>query len=482
MNLLKATILLTCLHGSNFFEIGEDLIMDCLSKIVVKYQEAYTLVISDNFDIKTNTSKLLYTEEDFVTTSIFGRFDMFVLLPTSTEKFDKMLAILYQSWYWNSRAKFLVVLNQEEMDEAFRIAWKYLIYNIVIISPENKTINLYTFYPYSGHHCAEFLHHELLSSCASVGSLFPTKIPSNLNGCEVKLMPYIIPPYVTNVSASRKDPSASGLEVTIVHTIATKLNLTERYINNPFDHWGYKFKDGTYSLMYKALYEKEIDLIFGFTYGNSSYTFDFDPSFCHLVDKTVWFFPTALQIPQWKNMIAIFEKKLWIVIIVVLVLNGISWWALARNREEVADFRDFNLCLMKSMCMMFQGSVRPPKKWSLRINFFIWAVSCVLIFTAYQCQLVSILTHPLYEKQMETLEDLLTSGNEFGFYPTVEDAYLNDNNWISKVIMKKHITCPLTEKCLNRTAFKRNFAVVKNVRQVIIDDIYKVRLKSYAHL
>lgn len=393
--------------------------IDCLSKLLTKYHEAYTLLIkNEGGHLITNNSLLIYEENKFVTSTIFGRFNMFVFLLQNTHKLDKTLSILYNSTYWNSRAKYLVVTNSKdpkEMDKIFQITWKYLIFNIAVIFGTD----VYTFYPFQRNNCAQYKTYENISSCGHLTGVFPNKIPSDLFGCEVKLMPYIIPPYVTNLDAPRNDPALAGVEITIVNTIANRMNFTEKYTKSSYVHWGYKFKDGTYNLMFKALFNKEIDVIFGFTYGNSSYTFDFDPSFCHLTDKSVWFFPTALQMAQWKNLTSIFEGKLWLVIFLMFIINGLSWWIVGRKREADEEFNDVVLCMMSSLYVLLQGSVKPPKRSNLRIIFFMWLISCLLIFTAHQCQLISILTNPLYDKQMETLEDLLRSRFEFGFYPTI---------------------------------------------------------------
>lgn len=67
---------------------------------------------------------------------------------------------------------------------------------------------------------------------------------------------------------------------------------------------------------------------------------------------------------------------------------------------------------------------------------------------------------------MTTLEELVDSKIEFGFYPTINEAY-KDPYPLYKQILKRYQPCPLTPECLNRTAFTRRYAVVKNRRQVV---------------
>lgn len=474
---LYLVVLCLNVHAILEIKLNNDRIISCTAEILTKYPEKYNLLIanvmkSTVFDVPV----VSYSEKKFTTTTVFGRFNSFIFVLDNIKKLNNTLMELYKSYYWNSRANYLIAYygNIDEIDDIFTLLWKYLIFNANVIAGDNSKYNVYSFFPYKDDNCAQYNKYELISSCDSINTndIYPLKIPLNLHGCGVKLMPYVIPPYVTNTSAPRDDPALAGVEITIVNAIAIKMNFTETFIPNPHVHWGYRYKDGSYSMMFKELFDKKIDLIFGFTYGNYSYTFDFDPSFCHLADKSVWFFPTALQIAQWKNLTAIFEPLLWIIIFVMIIINGTAWWIVGRNRENSNEFNKLTLCLMQSFYVLLQGSVIPPKKVNVRLTFGIWSISCLLIFTAHQCQLISILTNPLYNKQMETLEDLLHSKSEFGFYPTILDAYVNTSNWINKAIYTQYETCPLTAECLNRTAFKRDFAVVKNIRQVRIMYIY----------
>lgn len=470
--LIFTTLSIACTQGILQFSENTDKKMDCLSKILVKYNEAYTFAVSDgNLDAKVNNSMILYNQTKLRTTPLFGKFNMFVFSSSSAEAFDKSLSTLYNSWYWNSRAMFLLVLTEDNFDEMakiFKTAWNYLVYNITIIANDDNTTNLYTFYPYKDDNCGEYNHYEVISSCDSLENVFPAKIPRNFHGCEIKMMPFILPPYAISYTKNRFNPSIAGIEITVMSTIAKHMNFTEVYFQNTHIHWGYTYSDGTYSMMFKELIDHKIDIIFGFFLGNSSYKYVFDQSFCHLTDIAVWFFPTALQMAQWKNLTAIFEGKLWLMIFLMIVINGSAWWIVGRKREKEDEFNDLTICVMHSLYALLQGSVKGPKRGNVRLMFAIWGVCGLLIFTAHQCQLISILTNPLFDKQIETLPELFKTKSEFGFYPIVLDAYMEDKNWINDIILTKYIPCTLTAECLNRTAFKRDFAVVKNSRQVRI--------------
>lgn len=138
-------------------------------------------------------------------------------------------------------------------------------------------------------------------------------------------MPYSIPPYVINYNITEDDPGRAGIEVTIIRNVAKKMNFSLRVVKNIYSHWGYRYPDGKYSMMYKDLLDYKTDMIFGFTYGNASYSKELDASFAHLHDSSVWFFPSAIEMPHWKNLTNIFDEVLWFAIFSMMLITALAW-------------------------------------------------------------------------------------------------------------------------------------------------------------
>lgn len=173
-----------------------DLNSECLSNILKLHFETYTLFIKNHqIDLRVNNSLLIYDEKNFKTTSTFGRFSMFIFVLKSVNNYENILQILYQTWYFNSRAKYIMLLlseDEEEMNKIFKVSWKYFIYNITVIF--NGV--LFSFFPYGEKNCGKYVNYENISTCEELDDVFPEKIPLDLHGCEVKMMPFIIPPFV----------------------------------------------------------------------------------------------------------------------------------------------------------------------------------------------------------------------------------------------------------------------------------------------
>jgi hypothetical protein len=147
---------------------------------------------------------------------------------------------------WNSRAKFVVVSeensarrNDKILKDIFKEFWKWNIFNVVILSPTERTsastpVGFYTWFPYrlpSGR-CGELLQLVLLDTCLAAGNItdrfindspiFEQKIPHNLNGCPFRVSTLKFHPFIIVVGNSTRD----GSEIRLILSIADKINVT----------------------------------------------------------------------------------------------------------------------------------------------------------------------------------------------------------------------------------------------------------------
>lgn len=130
-------------------------------------------------------------------------------------------------------------------------------------------------------------------------------------------------------------------------------------------------------------------------------------------------------------------------------------------------YNDFWICLLDVWrTILTSGIPSVPNLTKFRFFFLFWLVYCINIDTAYQTKLISVLTTPRYGNQITNTEEMLASSIKFGFYPIIQNAFTDKTNPISRKILQNFHPCKLTLECVNRTAFKRDFAVVKSSRQV----------------
>lgn len=419
--------------------------------LVINYNSE--VEIKSKFPVVIHSSKINFHEMHSI------QFDMYIIIPYE-EKIMELINNLATYSYWKSRANFVLIFDdkyKDNLSDLFMMLWKIHIYNVLLLYYNLKEVQFITFFPFNNGNCGKNLLPEYISKDTT--DFFPPKIPNNLNGCEFELESLVRAPYVVSLNFSGKDPSESGIEITILYNIAKKLNFVPKYIYHPHNDWGYRLMNGSYIMMYKDLYAEKISMIVNGFYYNSSIFWDFDYMYLFLNAKGYWWVPAAIEIPVWKNLTKIFNNQLWLIIFLSLVLNGIFRWIVEKNNEGIL------YCIFSSMCAMILIPIKFPKERALKLQLHVWIASGLIISTIYISQLISILSKPLYEKQIKSLDEAFEHKLKFGFHPLYVHVY-NESIAKDKYILKHCVLCSADNECVNRTAFQRDFAIMKNDRQI----------------
>lgn len=460
----------TNIFHTNFLKREDALFKKCIYNIVSKENPSNIFISNQkrnmpNYLFTGNFPVIIYEDSFIIFNEVHlsEKFNMYLLLLTNKKIAIMLLNNLKSSEVWNSRGKFIIIIKQNFLlIELFDILWKYYIYNVIVIIENNW--EMYTYYFYNTSYSA------IIGNCLNPmidgdASYFPEK-DKNLKDYSVRLLSFRRPPFVLNSdeSSSSDNPLKQGFENTIINAITSKLNLRKIYVNNPFTDWGTKLKNGSYTKMYKMIIYNEADLMFGGTYASSHYLNDFDNFMCHGIYKGFWWVPVAQEIPKWQNFLKLFNIKVWFSIFASIFINGILFWIInlfvfSKTRNALIFY------LLKSLSILLQISVQFPKNKHLKTVFFIWSFGSLLIFTAYQSQLISVLTNPIFEKQIETMQDILDAKLKYGFHDSVVPFY-NMSISVEREILTNYVYCDLGIDCMNRTAFMRDFATMKNSKQI----------------
>jgi hypothetical protein len=83
----------------------------------------------------------------------------------------------------------------------------------------------------------------------------------------------------------------------------------------------------------------------------------------------------------------------------------------------------------------------------------------LLINTAYQSSLISVLTHPQFEPSVDTLEKLLDSQMPYGYVMPVKVWCNKAEGPSTKQILDGGLECPTLDHCLKRIISTQDFAV-----------------------
>lgn len=159
---------------------------------------------------------------------------------------------------WNPHAKFIITTSHANTHHESIVAqiseslWTQKALNAIFLLPEMEnpsTLNVYTWFPYSGTNCANrFNENRMINRCVNgtfefEAKVFMAKVPNDLHGCPIRVQVIIWPPYViAPVVYNRSDVGINftqGLEIVLLNTVGNKMNATILYtLSNKTLDWG----------------------------------------------------------------------------------------------------------------------------------------------------------------------------------------------------------------------------------------------------
>lgn len=157
-------------------------------------------------------------------------------------------------------------------------------------------------------------------------------------------------------------------------------------------------------------------------------------------------------------MVFVFTKELWIYFASTFIIFACIWIYI-----EYKYFKLDPVGLIFDLVALFLED-SPSQKNVQRSFRILWVFFSLIMITAFQAELVSILTEPIFTSQIKSVEEGLKQGFTFGFFPVVYKTLYEDNTTISKKILKKRIPCDNTMTCIHRLIKDRNVIIAKAER------------------
>lgn len=399
--------------------------------------------------------------------------------------FKSQLAILSGLPFWNTRGRFVVMFLDRNLSTVNAVPeeqtlirnilgelWENDVVNAIVVAPSvhtNKpaTLDVHTWFPFAEDHCRGPVNRTVILDQWITDSksrfdkninLFPDKL-SNLHGCIVRASTFTYVPLVfpMNERDSNITHYTEGLEIRVLHTIARELNFTVKFLpennHNVSKWWG----------MYEEVSNKQTDVGFMATPQTVRSIGNRDHSVWYLKETIRWFGPRAKPSAQWKSLIIIFKPLMWLSVLIVYFICSLIFWLLAKVNSAVKEHVTYTnafMCFLQTFSMILGEAVCVrPHTWYVRLFFIIWVFYCLLINTAYQSSLISVLTDPRYEPIVDTVQKLLDSGMSYGFVWRFHYWYNLTNDSLSNTILNNFIPCPKLDVCLRRIASEQDFAI-----------------------
>ena len=440
------------------------------------------------------------------------------------ETIENQLENLKYGTSWNPRGKFLVVATDSSNEPAHLLAahicsvlWQVArIVNVVVLITNNyayrplhavrttKTtaadrLQLYTWFPFKLGGCGEVQDVILVDEWVFENNgrflqnthLYPEKVPKNFMGCPIKLGTLGITPFlIMTENYTQKDGSTAykltGLSVEILKLVCEKMNLTIVFLA-PSLNLGVQ----SFVKSFGELDDGLSDALTG-TIGLIPLvvTSSFDATIPYFHVNVQLLVPCPKTIPGTEKVLTTFSLSVWLTIGLVLLLTTAVFWCAGNGlyrsvSNKTHTYRSLSNCFQNAWAIFLGLSVpQQPTSSSFRVFFFLYVCFCFGISTVFQAFFVSYLVEPMYEKKLETLEDLLNSDVVYGCHPllsvvqeTVE--YSEAVTFYEQKTLKEDCNDHL--KCVERMIIKRDIATLSSpflatyvAREMGIVDVGKI--------
>jgi hypothetical protein len=404
---------------------------------------------------------------------------------------------LTNDWDWNPRARFVIAVIQAGEISAEQLAadiftqlWRWRVINaVVLISGQRPqeagdmipVVDVYTWFPYHPPgRCADVRDAVLLDRWVVDGkgrgnflyntSLFPDKVPKDLEGCPIIASVFELHPAVMSTKGTKQDSTHTvfdeGIEIRLLREFGRNANMSIKY-TKPLstELWGVPLENGSWTGTSGQLIRGMVDVAMDLYFYRCDVIKETECLTPHLIDKVRWFVPCAAPYPGWMSIIRVFTLSLWFGLLASYIVFAVAMCKMVKisNRmcfrpTEDQAYTSLAKCLVNFWAVIPGQSAPndPPKEPVIRAVFLIWIVCCFAINTVYQTYLTTFLVDPGLQDQISSNDEVINSGMEYGAPSTILTVITELTGYRYRHLF----SCDDHKACQNRVAFKRDFSYV----------------------
>jgi hypothetical protein len=409
----------------------------------------------------------------------------------------QQIAKLYETKYLNSRAKFVVVSVNVQgnvntfASDLFAKLWKWKIFNVVLVAPASEIgnngkpdsvsiLDIYTWFPYSPPgHCANVTGAVLIDRWIPGKTsksrflynvpLFPSKIPNDFHGCELRVSTFEFVPFVGRKKTTKSDPNKvifdEGLEVMLLAHICEKINMSMHLLDLPADggRWGINLGNGTWTGVTGEIIRSYSDIATGNWWYRCHLIDEAECLTPHSVDQLRWYIPCAKPYPRWMSISRVFKLSLWFAFLSFYIIVSIVMWLVVKLSSSISTeptenqtYTSLMKCLLNFWAIILEESAsnNPPHVAVIRAVFFMWVLYCWALNTVYQTYMTSYLIDPGLQHQISSEAELLDSGILLGMPATIPSIIPS----IRDELQHQYYVCEDLILCEDRMAFRGDMA------------------------
>ncbi|GLV36699.1 Ionotropic receptor 60a [Carabus blaptoides fortunei] len=317
------------------------------------------------------------------------------------------------------------------------MSWSSYIVNINVFIWNGIDVNVYTYFPYKGNKCGENIIAELLGKYP-IDDLFPSKIPLTFHGCPIVVLIDLFPPCTLAADLATDDPKKVGFETVLLKNVLQHMNLMPSIMFENGTVLDHNLLNNEFDDLREYLKNEHCQIAIGNLLPKPPFFFEyFDISYPYYSDNYYWYVPKASFGDKWHSLYLIFPITMWLSILAIYLFNILVWFTFTRFVDDIAEIKSMSWCVIETWRSLLQGSFKLPKTSVMRILVITWSSIGFILASAYQSQLLSILTSPIYNHQLSTLQELADSSLHIAYTGHGLDSYKDSTVEVERRIFAK---------------------------------------------
>lgn len=370
---------------------------------------------------------------------------------------------------WNNllslRGRYLLIaLEPCNKTDIFSALWKQNIINAWILEKqdaEKQNWLLYGYEPFSlESKCGKVINPKIYNFTA-FESGFQKFYPNQLLDCKYNTS-------VLNIILPRQYLSTGFiLKPLLLFCDVYKINLT---MFNPSSEIQEMLLTAPNNIIWNGLIEKDYDMLLGDFELCDDLRIEHTRSI--FLDERIWYVPAPKRISQALVLLYVFKLQTWLYILATVIFSMLLWYKICRLKLV----KNHNVLGLLGLCCGFGMATSKLRVLNLMFMFYLFFAQHINSF--FQANLSSKLTIPIYEKRIETIEDLIESKLVIYTFPTERTVYRNLSNPLGK---------RLYERSLDQVGFPQNkVTLVKDNGSIAIENFKSISgltpaLMEYVH-
>lgn len=376
----------------------------------------HVLLLLDSWEVfEERVQDLLLRER------VYSGFQLVVVLLKREVNYENITEYLMRT-AWDFKLFTTTVVSQTNVHGEWRV---YDVHYRNKVDPTKKCID--NIVPKTSFRCYNDTLRRIFLNSWSKNSKYP---------CSVDVVSFEYPPFVVN--------ETSGFEIHLLRTLGEHINLNFNLLveKDADSNWGaLNSSDGSWSGRL-GLVQTKSAIAVGNLRAVPSLHKHFDFSIGYYNDKFVWVVPVAQLAPRWMCIFMPFTFHLWLFCIFLIVAGGMFLWISTVEQERTIYHKLDRTFFVAFETLLGFGLKMPPFTRMTRAIFVSLAFCSMFLSSVYQGTLIRVLTHPVYQHQIKTLEEIIDTGLDIGSFGPHKEYFNNSEDAASMKIYNMFKTLP----------------------------------------